>query len=472
MPTSDSKNVFVIGTGPAGYGAAKHLMENGQQTRLLEKNSYFGGHCASFEFEEGFVFDDGPHISFTKHDEIKELFAANTGNDVSQFSAYVDNWWRGYWVKHPAITSMHGLPAEMNTKILMEITAGLAARGAFENSNPDSPNAAGPAGKGTGGEHPSTESTADSSDDVKNYEEWLIRSYGDTYARNFPMEYTVKYHTTEAKNLTTDWLGPRLYQPDLEEVIQGMLSAETPDRHYISEFRYPNKKGFANFVSEVQTVAPVSYESEVTEIDVINRTFTINGSETHDYDHLVSSMPLPTIMKCIKGAPADLIQAAEGLACTQAAIVNFGVKRPEISKAHWSYFYDEEIPFARTSFPHKFSPHTVPEGCSAVQAETYFSDKYRPMTGTLDQVVEETIEGLLKVGTLKSRDEIVFSKAWIAPWAQVIFDHDRKEAVDAIHGFLRENNIEYCGRFGEWAYIWSDESYLSGRAAADRIIQT
>jgi len=435
---AEEKGIYVIGSGPAGYGAAKKLVESGVDTHILEKNSYYGGHCASFKFDEGFVFDDGPHISFSKHERIKDLFKSNAGDDISEFSPYVDNYWHGHWIKHPAITSMYGLPPELITTILSEITE------AFYN--------------------------ADDSAEIKNYEEWLIRCYGETYATQFPMEYTIKYHTTEAKNMTTDWLGPRLYQPELKEVILGMLSPESPDKHYISYSRYPNKGGFSNFLSEIKTIAPLRYNSEVTEIDVLKRTFTLNNSETIDYKYLVSSMPLDMLVSRTVGAPADLKAAARELACTQCVVVNLGINRPNLSTAHWTYIYDLDICFARLSFPHKFSIKMVPEGCSSIQVEIYFSSKYRPMNVSVDQCVEDTIRDLVKIGLLASPDEVIFRKAWLIPYAQVIFDHDRKEAVESIHAFLRENNIEYCGRYGEWAYIWSDESFLSGEFAAERVL--
>ena len=37
------------------------------------------------------------------------------------------------------------------------------------------------------------------------------------------MQYTIKYHTTEAKNKSLDWIGPRLYQAKLEEVLTRRL---------------------------------------------------------------------------------------------------------------------------------------------------------------------------------------------------------------------------------------------------------
>jgi hypothetical protein len=57
------------------------------------------------------------------------------------------------------------------------------------------------------------------------YEGWLRRAYGDTFAETFPMQYGLKYHTTPMANLTTDWLGPRMYRPSLEEALRGALSA-------------------------------------------------------------------------------------------------------------------------------------------------------------------------------------------------------------------------------------------------------
>jgi protoporphyrinogen oxidase len=48
-------------------------------------------------------------------------------------------------------------------------------------------------------------------------------------------------------------------------------------------------------------------------------------------------------------------------------------------------------------------------------------------------------------------------------YANVIFDHNRQKAVDAIHFYLRNVGISCIGRFGEWDYLWSDQSLLSGK---------
>jgi hypothetical protein len=54
-----------------------------------------------------------------------------------------------------------------------------------------------------------------------------------------------------------------------------------------------------------------------------------------------------------------------------------------------------------------------------------------------------------------------------APFANVIFDHDRPSALKTVHGYLDEVGIGYCGRYGDWAYIWTDQAFLSGERAAE-----
>jgi hypothetical protein len=33
-----------------------------------------------------------------------------------------------------------------------------------------------------------------------------------------------------------------------------------------------------------------------------------------------------------------------------------------------------------------------------------------------------------------------------------------------------EQGIRYAGRYGEWGYMWTDESYKSGEAAATKAV--
>lgn len=432
-----NKKIIVLGAGMAGYGAAQKLKEEKVDFRMFEKNSYYGGHCASFTFEDKWVFDDGPHISFSKSEEVRDLFAKNVENDYSEFKANTNNYWKGKWITHPAQVNLYGLPPELNTKILSEMIE-LSKR-----------------------------------DEVKidNYEDWLYSSFGKTFSDNFPKKYTRKFHTTEAKNLTTDWVGPRLYKPKLEEVIYGMLTPTPSDVHYIKGFRYPNKGGFVSFMSGIKQTGQINYNCELTSINLSKKNMSFSNGEKINYNQVFSSLPLNQIIELMEDAPKDIKAAAARLSWTQCVVVNLGISRPNVWDHHWTYFYDEDLHTTRLSSPHLFSPQTVPLGCSSLQIEIYFSNKYKPLDRKPDDFIPIVIDEMIMCGILRPDDKVAFSNAWLSPYAQVIFDHDRKQAVETLHAFLLQNDIHYGGRYADWAYIWSDESYLAGKKAAESILE-
>ena len=175
-------NIVILGAGMAGFGAAHRLRAEGITPAMYDKNSYHGGHTASFRSESGFLFDLGPHISFTKDTRIQDLLAENVDHQYETIQINLNNYWRGYWPQHPVQLHLHGLPEDVIIKVIADFAA--------SREEPEKP--------------------------VTNYSEWLLASFGRTFAELFPMQYTRKYHLTSAENMSTDWLGPRIYRPSLE----------------------------------------------------------------------------------------------------------------------------------------------------------------------------------------------------------------------------------------------------------------
>ena len=75
-------NVTVLGAGIAGCGAVYQLAAEGVASTMYEQKPYAGGHTASFHHQEGFIFDDGPHISFTANERIQRLLAENVNKPI------------------------------------------------------------------------------------------------------------------------------------------------------------------------------------------------------------------------------------------------------------------------------------------------------------------------------------------------------------------------------------------------------
>ena len=302
---------------------------------------------------------------------------------------------------------------------------------------------------------------------IANYEDWLIASYGRKFAELFPMQYTRKYHLTNASNMCTEWLGPRMYRPSLEEMLRGALAPWSPEVHYITHFRYPKQGGFLSYLNSLPDIADIKLQHDVTAIDPKARVLRFTNGVSTQYDALVSSIPLPTLVPLIAGAPPDVVAASQQLACSTCVLVNVGLNRDDLSAGQITYCYDEDICFTRLSFPHMLSETNAPPGCGSIQAEVYFSDKYRPLRQSTQSIIDQVIEDLRRCNVLREEDRILFRGAMVVQYANVIFDLYRAKAREMVHGYLDDIGIHYCGRYGDWGYMWTDESFISGERAAE-----
>jgi len=372
-------------------------------------------------------------VSFTKNDRIQAEFAKSVNDDYEVIQVKVDNYWKGKWIKHPAICNLHGLPADLVYEIIRDVSL------LQTHNEPATP---------------------------KNFADWLISSYGKTFSENFPFDYNYKYHTTHPKNLDIDWLGPRLYQASFEEVVRGSLSQITPDVHYVDHFRYPSNGGFESYLNDLKQDKNYEFNHESQSIDLKNKVVTFTNDTQFQFSQLVSSIPLPALIEMIIDAPKEVLDASRRLACSTCVCVSVGVNRNDLHESHWTYYYDKDICFARTSMPHRLSPGTAPKDCGSIQCEVYFSDKYKPLTKSLQTIEEEVIRDLKKCGLVKETDEILCVHTQKLDYANVIFDLERANALAVVMGFLEDSDIHVCGRFGEWGYHWTDESLLSGESAA------
>lgn len=429
-------HIAVLGTGMAGFGAAHRLHTAGVRSTLYEKRPYHGGHTASYSFENGFTIDEGPHVSFTKIERIQRLLADSVDQKFERLRTKVNNHWKGHWIKHPAQCNLYGLPPDLMVNILKDFI------------------------------HAQHHDYGE----IKNYQDWLYASFGKTFAETFPMEYTVKYHTTTAANMSIDWVGPRLYRAKIEEVLRGALSPSTPDVHYIDQFRYPSHGGFVSYLQKFLDQAELQLGHELVEVNPKKKELRFKNGKVVMYDHLVSSVPLPDLLKMIVGVPADVLEASQRLACTTVVIVSIGVNRTDLIDAHWTYFYDRDYFFTRLSTPHLQSPNNVPSGCGSIQAECYYSAKYRPLDRKPEDCIDPVVRDLKRCGILREEDKILFKHVMLVPYANVIFDLERAPALKIVHGYLDDIGIAYCGRYGDWAYIWTDESFMSGENAAQKVL--
>jgi hypothetical protein len=423
------KNI-ILGAGIAGIGASYELKNNNIDSIIYEKNSDWGGLLDNFTIN-GFRFDKFVHFSFANDEYVNNIFF-KTPLIKHQPLSY--NYYKGFWLKHPAQNNLYPLSKSEQEKILKDFKK----RGEVQVSN------------------------------IKNYEHWLRVQYGDYFAENFPMVYTKKYWTLEAKDLETKWVGERMYKPSIEEIKKGCLTDLTPNTYYAKEMRYPEKGGYKSFIKPMVEGLTIKTNSKITAIDLTRKVLYTEDNETILYKNLISSLPLPEICKLIKDIPKQVLEASEKLNFTSGYLISLGFSKPEIADKLWFYIYDKDILPARVYSPSLKSYDNVPEGCSSIQAELYYN-KAEKMNKPDNQILEETIQKFVEIGLFNNED-LIIKDIRTEKYANVIFDHFIYENRKIVLDFLDVNEVISIGRFGEWDYFWSDQSLLSGRNGAQKLI--
>jgi protoporphyrinogen oxidase len=454
--------IVILGAGLSGLSASYHLGHD--RCLLLERNMHAFGHAASVQ-RDGFVWDIGPHVSFTNDPYVKSLFELSVGRDLEEIEVRVGNYYRGHWIDHPAQTSLHQVPQP-------ERDACLASFLATRESQP-----------------------ADGPVVAKNYQQWLENAFGPVFANTFPAVYTRKYWTRPATELTTDWIGGRILYPRVEEVQRGATGPLSRSMHYISKIRYPRHGGYQSFAVELYRDSNIHFGAEVAGIDLKQRDVWLSDGTRIAYDHLVNTLPLPIFIRACRDAPPAVVDAAMRLGCTQLLLVNVAVPHASTRPEHWLYVYDDDKLSTRISCTEKLSPHNAPSGWTGIQTEVYFS-RHRPLT-TLPQTIGQRVEAeLTEMGLIDrshfSRGDTSHRHIHHAPWANVIFDHDTAPALETIWGWLESYGLErdsedthpltdwkaaplpragrrsltMAGRFAQWKYYWSDDCILRGKRCA------
>jgi UDP-galactopyranose mutase len=208
--------------------------------------------------------------------------------------------------------------------------------------------------------------------------------------------------------------------------------------------------------------------TEAVAVSPARKTVTFGNGRTVTYDQLISTLPLPLLIRAIGDeAPGSVKAAAERLRHVSVRCVNLGIGREALTEKHWIY-YPEETVFHRIFVQGNASPHCNPAGGFGLTCEiTYSPDKPLPCDG--DQLIRRCIADCIAVGMIRHDDPVIVANQVDIPYGYVVYDHARTEAVAVIREWLAQHDILLAGRYSEWEYYNSDHAFLAGKRAAEAV---
>ena len=424
--------VVVIGGGLAGLGAAFHLQE--LEPDVYEKEKVVGGVCRSFR-QDGFTFDVTGHLLHLKHDYTKDLVARLLPDTFIPHERRSAIYSHKITTPYPFQANTYGLPPEVVRDCLM---------GFIDSLDADHRSAA-------------------------NFHEWALETFGEGIARHFMHPFNEKFWKTDLREITADWVSWSIPKPTLKEVVDGALGIENKGMGYNPRFSYPRTGGIeclpnalANGLSNIHT------EHRLSSIDLRRSVVRFTNGHEAPYDSLLTTVPLPVLFELIEEPPDHLLAAARGLRAISVLDFNVGIDRPKISDKHWVYFPEPDYVFTRVGFPGNYSDDAVPAGMSSMYIEITHPTQSKP---DVDQLYERAMADLHRCGILNPDDTVVTRHVVDIEYAYILFDRHRQKHLPELIQYLASNNILTCGRYGDWDYYSMEDSILSGKRAAEKVVE-
>lgn len=476
-------NTVVIGAGPTGLSATYHL---GPDAVLIEQNSTVGGWCRSIE-EGGFTFDMAGHIMFSKDDYVHKLYKTLLGDNVHWQDREAWIYSKNVYTRYPFQGALYGLPPEVIKECIIgaiESRYGSLDAAKEAKSTPRVPlNGTSQDGK----DHVEpVDCCADGvidtvmpndtacktgvSGEPRNFEEFIYKVWGAGIAKHFALPYNKKLWAVPLSEMETSWLGGRVPLPDLGEIIDGALTPVAKPMGPNARFGYPLKGGFQalmdGFLPHIE--GQLRLNTRVKSVSPARSAITLDDGTEMKYDHLISTMPLPTLVKLIgEEAPAAVKKAAAGLRHVSVRCVNLGIGRENLTEKHWIY-YPEDTIFHRIFVQGNASPECNAPGGFGLTCEITYSE-YKPLPVSGQALIDRCIADCRKVGIINDDDPVWVANEVDMPYAYVVYDHSRKQNVDTIREWLKTKNIVLSGRYSEWEYYNSDHAFIAGKNAAEEV---
>ncbi|HEV2950249.1 MAG TPA: NAD(P)-binding protein [Gemmataceae bacterium] len=437
--------ILILGAGPAGIGAGIAL---GDRAAVLEGCQDLGGLCRTIELD-GAVFDWGGHSFHTPHAHIRDLVFESL--DMYEQTRDARCFIHGEMIPYPFQKHFHEL---QNPVIRKECASGL------------------PSGNEAKG--------------AENLEDYLRQRFGPGIAHHFLLPYNRKLWGPDLQQLAVDWVAERVAEPKetrkVEEREDGGLTIENGEARgslpssilhprspitlsgrrspLLSDSRvaYPAQGGFGEILRALARRLPhLQLGQEATHIDPLQRKLTTAHGDMFSWNRLISTLPIPKLLTIMDDVPSRIHEAAMQLKGLPMALVLVVIGHSTDTSIQRIYSAGAEIPAHKIVVNHNSSPYLRSLPHHGIMAEVSSASN-----SVHEDLERQVVRGLQEMGLIRSPEVVRTTKVLHVPAAYPMPTANREIIVRQLKTWLAHRGIITVGRFGEWAYINSDEALNRG----------
>ena len=420
-------HLTILGGGPAGLGVAFYAHRAGLPFVLLEGSPELGGMCRTMRCGEH-LYDRGAHRFHDRDPEVTRDLVELMGDDLVRVDAPSAIWDRGRFIDFP--------PTPLNVMFAYgfreagRICRDLVRSGLRPRRRP-----------------------------AVTFEEFAVRRFGETLARRILLNYSAKLWGLPTDQLSPDIATRRLQGMTLRSLLYELVFPGGKTEHVDGSFLYP-RRGYGQIADAlVRTLPSESLRTgfSVTAVDCesgwLSRVHSADGRALDVGDRIVSTLPLPLLVRMLGDAVPDAARAAAArLRFRDVRLLFLRLRSARMSGKASIYIPDPEFCISRIYEPRNRSAAMAPEGETAivVEAPCFPGDSVARMS---EEDFAAKVIGELAALRLVNPEEVIESRHHFIANAYPVYTSAYDGDVRVIREALaRISNLETIGRAGRFVY--------------------
>jgi protoporphyrinogen oxidase len=437
----------VIGAGPAGLTAAYLLTNARVRTTVLEADTTVGGISRTARYKN-YRFDLGGHRFFTKMPHVQAMWDELLGDKFISVPRLSRIHYRGHFFDYPlkAGNALRGLGPINALRILFSYLRWHSFPYQVEET----------------------------------FEQWVTNRFGKRLYEIFFKTYTEKVWGIPCTEIRADWAAQRIQGLSLAKAILTATSLQRRSsdiKTLIHEFRYP-QLGPGQMWEACQarvegggTPVLMSHRAETLECRdgrieaVVART--PDGPVRFAADHVISTMPLRSLVRTLGSAASPEAQAAaEGLRYRELLVVALVLDKANLFPDNWLYIHTPGVRVGRIQNLNNWSAAMVPEPDRTVLCFEYFCFAGDELWNSEDQALVGLASRELDALGIGGGAHVIDGCVVRVPKAYPVYDAPYHGHLTAIRRDIdRIPNLHSVGRNGMHKYNNQDHSMLTAMMA-------
>lgn len=343
--------IGILGGGLSGVVMAYLLQDRPDisEITILEKENTLGGLCRSFQLN-GVTYDIGPHILFSRDEEILTYIRMMLGGNASQFIRNAQIYVAGGFVKYPFENWLLYLPPKER-----EYCFHTFINNRYNNQHPT------------------------------NLLQFFLKTFGEGMTELYFRPYNEKIWKYDPAFIDTQMLG-RIPQPLPGEVFKGTHGLCVEGNRHQLNFYHPNNGIIGliqSFTMRFSEKVKIKTGTTVNQVYKEDKSWIVNGEK---YDRLISTIPLEILTQAFDEVPMSVLSATAQLRYNSLEIWAITIKEDHLCDYLCVMVPDKEVVFHRVVSTNFFQHQKH----NTLIVESTYSPT-QPQHNTLERILDDLV---------------------------------------------------------------------------------